>query len=102
MRFKTRYDASSAAISARSTSMPALLSDDVAISSGCAAGRLAIDGAGLIDDGLELFGEQLVGLGEDDLVAHRVAVELGHDGEIVGLGPVTCIDQHIEQYVTGT
>ena len=86
----------SAAISARSSASPRPVSLEVTMTSGCAAGRLAIAAVSRRSPPSSSRGDRLVGLGQHDLVAHRGLVELVHHREVVGLGAVPPIDQHVD------
>ena len=71
--------------------MPNVVSLDVRISSGWAAGRLAI--AARVAATVLSRSRCLC---EDDLVAHRSLVEFIHYGEVIGLGAMPRIDENVD------
>ena len=85
--------ASSRAIAARSSGMPAPLRAEVASTSGNAAGCFASAAVSVVDARRKLGGLHLVGLGQHDLIVHRRLVErLEH--RIVGrFEPMPGVDQ---------
>ena len=66
---------------------------------GGALGDGGLGGGDLVD--LRRLRRRLVGLGQHHLVAHRRLVELVHHRQVIGLGAVPAIDQHIDAAQVG-
>ena len=95
------FSASSRAMAARSSGRPAPVCDEVASTSGNAAGRPLMAAAVSAMQAASAAGLDLVRLGQHDRVAHRRVVEHVEDCRVDILEAVACIDQHIDARETG-